>query len=279
VRLRTLLRRLRRAIPVRSGPREQPKAWLHPQEDALVPPRSLWIGRDDSIHHYYRWVWEYLAYLVLLCDLRRESSVLELGCGHGRTARGLLEYIRSPGQYRGLDVDRDRILDAQTRIQSRYPNFQFVRADVYSAEYNPAGRVPAASCTFPFADGSFDVVYAASLFTHLLPDEAARYFREAARVLGKMGKCLFSFFVLDHYRGRGTTVSPLYEPEHTLAGHEGVRVRDPQHPDALVAYSLEAVEAFAAQAGLRVLKVWPGLWCEQPGAALNEQDLVLLAGA
>src|SRR5262245_63656099 len=114
-------------------PRERPKAWLHPVEEALVPPRRLWIGPEDSIHHYYRWVWEYLAYLVLLCDLKRDGSVLELGCGHGRTARGLIEYMRAPGRYRGVDVARERIADAQARLHSRYPNFEFVHADVFNA--------------------------------------------------------------------------------------------------------------------------------------------------
>jgi SAM-dependent methyltransferase len=277
------LRRLAGRVWARRRPRaraeERAKAWLHPDEDALLPPRRLWIGPEDSIHHYYRWVWEYLAYLVLLCDLRRDSCVLELGCGHGRTARGLLEYLRSPGQYRGLDVSGERVADAQARIQARYPNFQFLHADVYNAHYHAAGRVSAAEYAFPFDDGSFDVVYAASLFTHLLPDEAGRYLAESARVLRPPGRCLFSFFLLDHYRGRGTTVSPLYEPEHDLPGHAGVRVRDRESPDALVAYALDAVERLAARAGLRVVKVWPGLWCERPGAALNEQDLVLFERA
>lgn len=241
-----------------------------------MPPRRLWIGPSDSVHHYYRWVWEYLAYLTLLCDLRRESAVLELGCGHGRTARGLLDLLRTPGRYCGLDADRTRIEDAQERIQRRYPNFQFTWADVYNAHYNPRGSARAASYVFPFADGSFDVAYAASLFTHLLPDELCRYFQETRRVLRPGGRCLFSFFLLDHYRGPGTTTSPLYEFHHELSGRHGAAVRDLAHPDALVGYSVESIRASAADAGLGVVSVLPGLWSESPGRAVNEQDLVLL---
>lgn len=253
-----------------------PKAWLAPEEEALVPPRRLWIGPGDSISHYYRWIWEYLAYLTLLCDLRRDSSVLELGCGHGRTARGLLEYLRAPGRYYGLDADRYRIEDAQARIQSRYANFQFVWADVISANYNPSGSAAAASYAFPFPDESFDVAYAASLFTHLLPDETRNYLREARRVLKPGGKCLFSFFVLDHYRGSGSTVSPLYEFQQALEGEQGVAIRDASHPDALVGYSLEWLSTSVSAAGLRLLRLLPGLWSESPGLAVNEQDLLLL---
>lgn len=187
--------------------KELPKGWLTPEEDALGPPRRLWIGPDDSISHYYRWPWEYLAYLTLLCDMRRDAMVLELGCGHGRTARGLLDYLRSPGAYYGVDADRVRIEDAQNRIQSRNPGFRFLWAVVHNARDNPAGRQSAASYRFPFDDGTFDIVYGASLFTHLLPDEAENYLRESRRVLKPRGKCLFSLFVLDHYRGRGTTTT------------------------------------------------------------------------
>ena len=273
--MRGLARRLRARLgAVRKKDSELPKAWLTPEEDRLVPPRPVWIGPGDSIHHYYRWIWEYLAYLTLLCDLRRDSSVLELGCGHGRTARGLLEYLRAPGRYTGLDADRVRIEDAQARIQARFPNFAFVWADVFSAQYNPAGRSPAAGYVFPFADAAFDVVYAASLFTHLLPEEARRYFGESRRVLKPGGRCLFSAFVLDHYRGAGTTVSPVYEFHHRL--EPGVSVRDAAHPDDLVGYSVEWIRRAADDAGLRLVRVLPGLWSASPGFAVNEQDLLLL---
>jgi SAM-dependent methyltransferase len=272
--MRTLARRLRERFRLSRPAADLPKAWLTPEEEELIPPRPLWIGAGDSIHHYYRWIWEYLAYLTLLCDLRRDSSVLELGCGHGRTARGLLEYLRPPGRYTGLDVDRARIEDAQWRLQQRFPNFQFVWADVQSTQYNPTGTGRAAAYVFPFADSTFDVVYAASLYTHLLPDEAQRYLQQTRRVLKPGGRCLISVFLLDHYRGAATTISPLYEFHHPL--EPGVSVRDPAHPDDLVGYREDWIRRAAGQAGLRVLRVLPGLWSASPGFAVNEQDLVLL---
>ncbi len=255
-----------------------PRGWLNREERALVPPRRLWVGPLDSISHYYRWVWEYLAYLTLVADLRREHSVLELGCGHGRTGRGLLAYLRSPGRYVGLDLDARRIQDARAWIQRRFPNFEFIHADVRHPYANPAGPTEARDYTFPFADASFDVIYAASLFSHLLPDAARRYLQESRRVLKPGGRCLFSFFLLDHYRGPGTTISPLYEFRDELPGTPGVAVHDRGYPDALVGYRLEILRAFSDRAGLRVARVIPGLWSESPGWAVHEQDLVLFAG-
>jgi SAM-dependent methyltransferase len=274
-RARSILRRLGlgRSPAVVPEP-VRPKAWLHPEEEQRVPPRELWIGPDDSIHHYYRWIWEYLAYLTLLCELKRDGQVLELGCGHGRTARGLLEYLRAPGGYCGLDVDARRLADARERIERRYPNFRFIHADLWSADYNPRAVASAADYVFPFDDATFDVAYAASLFTHLLPDEARNYLGQTRRVLKRGGRALFSAFVLDHYRGPGTSVSPLYEFHHEL--EPGVCVRDRAHPDALVGYSRAWLEEAVSRAGLRLERLIPGLWAEGPGFAVNEQDLLLL---
>ena len=268
------------AGPVRAeSPVDKPKTWIDPVEDSLIPPRALWINPDDSITHYARWIWEYLAYLTIVAGLQRGDSVLELGCGHGRVARGLLSYLRSPGRYVGLDVDARRLDDARARITARWPNFEFVRADVHSELYNSAGAASAAEYRFPFEDGSFDVIYAASLFTHLLPAEAENYFRESGRVLNRGGRCLFSCFVLDYYRGPGTSISPGYEFDHGLPGHDGVAVREPGAPASAISYTLARLHAMASAAGLHVDRVLPGLWAEGPGWATNEQDLLVLTRA
>jgi len=271
-RLRSLARRIR-AWTIRG---DKPIEWLGPEEASLIPPRRLWLGPDDPIGHYFRWIWEYLAYLTLVAGLRREEAVLELGCGHGRTARGLLFYLRSPGRYVGLDIDHERLEDARARITRRSPDFQFVGLDVRSGHYNPDGALDAARCAFPFGDGEFDVVYAASLFTHLLPAEAVNYLRESRRVLKPGGRCLFSVFLLDRYRGPGTPTSPAYEFDHALPGFDGVAVKDPAHPDNAIAYTEKTLRDMARAAGLDVVRVIPGLWSESPGLAVNEQDLILL---
>ena len=260
-----------------AGIATKPKAWLTEEEDRLTPKRSLWQNPDEPISHYYRWIWEYLAYLPLLCDVERHSLVLEIGCSHGRTSRGLLQYLRSPGSYTGFDVVRAQIEEATARITSIAPNFTYKYADIYNRHYNPRGMTPAKDFVFPYEDGSFDCVYAASVFTHLLPEEAANYLRQTARVLKGRGKALFSFFVLDSYQGPGTAVSTDYEFEYSLEGQLGVAVRDPDYPDSAIAYSEEAIEGMADSAGLEVRRIIPGLWSNRPGIAVNEQDLVLLS--
>ena len=254
-----------------------PKGWLDDEEDALVPPRRFWQNPSESVSHYYRWVWEYLAYLTLLCGLERESDVLELGCSHGRTAHGLTQYLRHGGSYHGIDIVREQIDEANARILPGRPVFTFLHADIYNRHYNPSGQERAESYRFPFESRAFDVVYAASVFTHLLPAETENYLRETRRVLRPGGRALFSFILLDHYRGSGTTTSPRYELEFTLPDEPDVRVRDPKYPDDLIAYSIASLERMTAAADLVIVRILKGLWSGSPGLAVNEQDLVLLA--
>ena len=46
---------------------------------------------------------------------------------------------------------------------------------------------------FPCEEDAMDVVFAASVFTHMLPHTTSHYIRETARVLKRGGTCLFSF--------------------------------------------------------------------------------------
>jgi SAM-dependent methyltransferase len=250
---------------------------LYSSLEGLVPPRELWVNPNDELVHYFRWIWEYRSYLVLLCDLRPDSAVLDLGCHHGRLALGLLGYLRPPkGRYVGLDIQPRAIGWARDAITSRHPHFTFVCADVRNRHYNPQGAVPAESYRLPFDDASFDVVFAASLFTHLLPAAAANYLRECGRVLRVGGRALISVFLTERY-GHGGPNAFHYYFEHAVPGVPGIAVHDPGDPEAIVSYSRDVIVASAAEAGLELEKVIPGHWPDIPEQTLNEQDLLILS--
>jgi SAM-dependent methyltransferase len=188
----------------------------------------------------------------------------------------LLDYLKPPGRYEGLDISVKKIEFAQNNIHPRYPHFNFTAADVYNKFYNPQGRQSGDTYRFPYMDDSFDVLYAASVFTHLLPGDAANYLKESRRVLRKDGRCLFSFFVLDYYRGPGTSTASIYEFDHPLVGFDGVAVYDSQVPEHIIAYKITTIKKIASEAGLRVLRIIPGFWSNAHKVGVNEQDLILL---
>ena len=250
--------------------------YLSSELDGVIPPRELWVGRADPLSHFLRWPYEYRAYLTLLCQMRQDASVLELACNHGRTNLALLDYLRPPGRYEGLDILPKHIEFAQSKIHKRYPIFNFTHADINNKLYNPNGRLKAEDYIFPYPEDRFDIIYAASLFTHLLPPDCANYFKQSRRVLREPGQCLFSFFVLDWYRGSGTSVAQIYEFDHPLEGFQGAAVYNPRAPEHVIAYSVSAIERMASDAGLKVKRILPGYWSNTHQLSVNEQDLVLL---
>ena len=88
-------------------------------------------------------------------DLKPEENILEVGCGIGRIAIPLTQYVTS-GTYVGFDIVRHGIAWCQRKVTPRYPHFTFFLADVHNKVYHPRGRHPASRYTFPFPDGSFD---------------------------------------------------------------------------------------------------------------------------
>jgi len=253
------------------------EALIYPLWQGMVPPRRLWEVPDDPFVHFIRWSFEYRAYLPLLCGLAKNSAVLELGCAHGRTMLGLIGYLKAPGRYEGLDVMAERVEFAQQHIHAVHSEFNFTFANVHNPKYNVSpGAVEAEQYRFPYPDCTFDVAYAASLFTHLLPPAVANYFRETRRTLKKGGKCLFSFFVLDYYRGPGTSAWPGYEFNHPLPGFEGVAILDKDLPENLIAYRSEMIGEMARAAGFSLKQIIVGDWSKSERVIVHEQELVVL---
>ena len=282
VNLKSLLIKLRLAQPLKQSlirigfSSLQWSPYLSSELEDVIPPRELWVGRDDTLSHFLRWPYEYRAYLTLLCDMRQDASVLELACNHGRTMMTLLDYLQTPGRYEGLDILPKHIEFARNKIHKKYPIFNFTHADINNKLYNPSGQLNAEDYIFPYPENSFDIIYAASLFTHLLPPDSGNYFMQSRRVLRERGQCLFSFLVLDWYRGPGTSISPIYEFDHPLKSFEGVAVHNPSVPERVIAYNVSTIERMASDAHLKVKRIIPGFWSKTHKWSVNEQDLVLL---
>jgi len=264
------------------------KPWYEPIGlEGLIPPRRLWVGSADPLYWFFGYPWEYRAYLTLLCETSKNARVLELGCNHGRTMLTLLDYLEPPGRYDGLDILPAQIKFAQENIQSAFPHFHFHLADVYNRAYYPQGKQRADTYRFPFEDSFFDVAYAASLFTHLVPSDAANYLKESRRVLRSRGRCLFSFFLLDYFREpvavrkivgmqrERTSMHAVYNFQYPLNGEDRVAIQDPELPERVIAYRISLLEELAAEAGLTIRQIIPGFWSKNHAVGVNEQDLVL----
>jgi len=131
------------------------------------------------------------AQRLISLGLTPDSAVLDLGCGPGRLATGLLFQMPSLRRYEGLDVNPRSIAWCRRNIQREHPSFHFSRSDAPNERYNPNGRGPVA---LPFADSDFDFAYLHSIFTHMRANDVAGYLRELRRVLADDGVLFFTAF-------------------------------------------------------------------------------------
>jgi ubiquinone/menaquinone biosynthesis C-methylase UbiE len=114
--------------------------------------------------------------------LRDGMSLVDLGCGSGRTAKYL--GLRYPNlSYIGIDIVQSLLDYAQKQCPA---HFRFIKHHEVS---------------IPVEAESADFLVAFSVFTHLLHEETYLYMSEAKRVLVTGGKLIFSFleFAAPHH--------------------------------------------------------------------------------
>jgi SAM-dependent methyltransferase len=158
------------------------------------PPDSIFVGDGD-----YRAIGaEFLGHFVRLGRLSPTERVFDIGCGIGRMAVPLTQYLDPErGSYDGVDPVMDGILWCAQTITPAYPRFHFQRLDIAHPLYNPQGSLPGTEVQFGFANGSFDFITMVSVATHLPPDELTVYVNEASRLLAPGGRLFLTAFALD----------------------------------------------------------------------------------
>lgn len=220
-----------------------------------MPPRWLNPIGDGSFESTGD---EFLGYFKELCGLQPTADVLDVGCGIGRMARPLTKYLTT-GSYEGFDITPAGIKWCRENITARYPNFRFTLADIQNKEYNAAGRVPAADYRFPYDDCRFDFAFLTSVFTHMLPDEVARYISELSRVLVPGGTCLATFFFVNPEAQRLISAGDSsLDLSHPLPG---CWTANPTVPETAIGYAESAVQQVLRQHGFSSKSPLYGLWC------------------
>lgn len=165
-------------------------------------PDNVFVGDGD-----FRAIGaEFIGHFIRVGGLREDSRVLDIGCGIGRMAVPLTQYLDPErGRYCGIDPVEGGIGWCQRTITPHYPNFAFRRLDIAHELYNPKGRLSGAALKLPFADRHFDFVIMTSVVTHLPPDEVLVYLREVSRVLVPGGRLFMTAFVVDRIAAANET--------------------------------------------------------------------------
>jgi SAM-dependent methyltransferase len=165
-------------------------------------------------------------------------KVLEVGCGCGRNAQGLAEFLQD-GNYTGMDIEKVALDAGKNNKRLARKGFKFDFLDVRNDTYNPNGKHPATEYVFPYPDGSFDVIFLSSVFTHMLTDEIRNYAKEFHRILKPGGRVWTTAYLLD--RPMTHLQFPYHAQEHWYAN---------EHiPGIAVAYKSAFISSTFAQFG------------------------------
>ncbi len=159
----------------------------------VPPPELLFCGDGD-----FRAIGaEFMERLVRDAGLQPGHRVLDIGCGVGRLAIALTQYLDETGTYDGIDPVADGIAWCTSTVTQAYPNARFHHLDLRHPLYNPNGSLETAGTRLPLADGSVDLVCLISVLTHLDPPEVLHYAAEIARVLAPGGVCFATAFLMN----------------------------------------------------------------------------------
>lgn len=206
-----------------------------------VRARSIGISsRDIGGKEFVQVGGEMASLLRTHAALTPDSKVLEVGCGCGRNAFALADYLHD-GNYTGMDIERVALEAARGNPLLRGRNFKFDLLDVRNDAYNPNGRYLAAEYVLPYPDQFFDAVFMVSVFTHMLTDEVENYAGQISRVLRPGGRCFFTAFILD---GRNDKEFPFRSQEHRCS-NEAI-------PGIAVAYTTDFLSSTFATNGMKL---------------------------
>lgn len=159
--------------------------------------------------------------LLIQHGLTKDGYLIDVGCGSGRLAHPLSDYLT--GRYLGIDIVPEMVRYARQLVPRSDWRFEV-----------------AAGLSIPEKDHTADMVCFFSVFTHLLPEQSFVYLQEAVRVLKPGGKIVFSFLEFE-------------EPEHWSIFENAIRNLDNTSHPMTTFIERSALRAWAEHLNLRIV--------------------------
>jgi SAM-dependent methyltransferase len=241
--------------------------------DDLLPP--VWmmqkIGSHSIDHFKNTAVWTF-GDLVRRGRVGSSSRIIDIGSGCGRMALPFTQIIKT-GRYFGTDVFVDGINWCKSNISNAHPCFQFELQTVMNNYYFGGDVKPSDEISLSFADsGSIDFVFAISVFTHLVEQDAQRYLNEIARCLTPDGVAYLTCFIID---------DPFHNYVRSTNKHTAVQRVSGGHfqaysgQDFFAGYEMPHWQHMNRKAGLEVYGFDPGTWADKPGGRHYQDSFII----
>ena len=154
--------------------------------DLPIPPDALMNSIGSPNRESYLGIAKVWGEM-LSGHLNDNSTVLDIGSGCARIARSFVG-LPQVKKYVGFDVIAENVKWCKQFVEpASKGKMSFQHFDIFSAEYNPKGKIKSTNVRFPLENNEADLVFAASVFTHLLERDCDHYLQETARVLKPKG--------------------------------------------------------------------------------------------
>lgn len=122
------------------------------------------------------------------------TDVLDVGCGSRFTATIVNNSIPIKS-YSGIEIHKPTVDFLNENVASKDDRFSFAHWDVKNRSQNPGGKFLLSEIhRLPF-DGTFDLIWLFSVFTHLDVEDASAMLRLLRKYIRPRGKLFFSAFV------------------------------------------------------------------------------------
>ena len=243
--------------------------------NAMHPPKGkILIGSGDFIKQGEH----QLDLLIKYIGLESHQHILDIGCGQGRTAVALTQYLTAAGRYDGIDIMPDAIDWCQKRIQSRYPQFKFYLIESDNQLYQTSDVINK-DIRLTFSDHHFDKCFLFSVFTHLTQSFVSEYLFEISRVLKQGEQCLCTMFIYDQeHEAYITSDNDGMTFPHDQGGYQ---LMSDQIEEANVAYSKSLLLEMVDRAGMKMSHYVDGYWKDWVNKSDDNsfQDIVVLQKA
>ena len=240
-----------------------------------VPPRGLiYTGSSLNAEKYLKQGEIQLELLREQINLMPDDSVLDIGCGVGRTAIALATYINQTGSYKGFDVVKRGIEWCEKGIGKDFYNFNFKYVPLFNDLYNTSNN-KAIDFIFPYKNHSFNKIFTFSVFTHMQIDEIQHYFKEIKRVMKVDGLCFSTFFLYDSENEE--YIIKKKDFNFPFKG-DGYRLMNKDVKSGNIAIHKNKLDEMLENAKLKLVKIIDGFWIDEVYNKTKKeyQDIVII---
>lgn len=143
--------------------------------------KDYWTIVGPTTREHYEHLGREKRQTLIDLGMTPRSRVLDVGCGTGQLTEALVDYLSDDAAYVGTDIAAEAVAFCQAKFTR--PNFSFRRNDMSSVDVD--GR-------------QFDIIFLASVFTHMYPPEIKAMLIDLKRALAPGGLIMADFFTSPH---------------------------------------------------------------------------------